>query len=277
MPWEAFRSSFWGTARGAVRWRERPSEAVSDALLEALRSLTSVWRCQKKVSDGRKNRVRAGEMACEAFRSSFWGTALRSLTRVCRCQTAQPYRVWGCQKAVSNIHKNRVRARHQVRWPERPSEAVSEALLEALRSLTRVWKAVSDGHKNRVRPRHQVRWPERPSEAVSEAQLEALRSLTRVWGCQKAVSDARKNRVLEALRTLTRVWRCQKAISDGHKNRVRPRHQVRWQALRSLFEGAKKQFRTFIKTECGQGTRWDSRRCAALQGFEGPKSSFGRS
>ena len=149
-----------------------------------------------------------------------------------------------------------LRPRHQVRCPERPSEAVSEALLEALwdgvrglpkQSLTHCWRRcaalqASEGAKKKFRTVAktecgQVRWPERPSEAVSGALLVALRSLTR-------------------------VCRCQKPVSDGHRNSVRPRHQVRWQALRSLtgFEGAKKQFRTFIKTECGQGTRWDGLR-----------------
>ena len=101
----------------------------------------------------------------------------------------------GCQKAVSDGHKNRV---HEVRWRETPSEVVSEALLEALRGVRSLWpKTVSDGHKHRVRPRHEVRWRERPSKAVSEALLEVLRG----------------------------VIRSQKAVSDGHKNRV---HEVRW-------------------------------------------------
>ena len=107
----------------------------------------------------------------------------------------------------------------EVRWRERPSEAVSEALLEALRRVRSIWgcqKAVSDGHIKtecgqgtrwdgvRGLPKQSLRHWDAFSEAVSEALLEALRRVRSIWGCQKAVSDGHKN-----------------------KNRVRARHEVR--------------------------------------------------
>ena len=104
-----------------VRWRETPSEVVSEALLEALRGVRSLW--PKTVSDGHKHRVRPRhEVRWRERPSKAVSEALLEVLRG----------VIRSQKAVSDGHKNRV---HEVRWRERPSKAVHEALLEALRRV----------------------------------------------------------------------------------------------------------------------------------------------
>ena len=84
--------------------RERPSEAVSEALQ---RGFGSVWGCQTAVSEGHKNRSQCGQGAR--------GYGLSRRERPSKSGSEALQRgfgsVWGCQTAISEGHKNRSAAK----------------------------------------------------------------------------------------------------------------------------------------------------------------------
>ena len=199
-------------------------------------------------------------MACEGFWSSHCGSeavsearleAQRGVTRVC-----------GCQKAVSERHKNR--GPSKVRWHARASEAVSAARKrsprhgwrrsEGLQAFAGAKRQFRNVIKTEVRPACEDFWSSLcGSEAVSKARLEAQRGVTSVCGCQKAVSERHKNRGPSKVR-----WHARASEAVAAARKRSPRHGWRRSEGLQAFAGAKRQFRNVIKTEVRP--RWDGMR-----------------
>ena len=261
----------------------RASEAVSKALLETLRS--SIWcvsRCQKAVSEalleplrgvGRPDRQTKAKLVC-------YDAVLGKSCRCCRIGAARA--VWamaescegllalrdltsvlGCQKAVSEGHKNRVRPRHTVasghrccrRGAARKAWGITGGGAAGPYKHLKVPKSSFGRSKKRVRPRHTV---------ASEAQARAL-------GAAGEVLQEKSEALLEkALRDLTSIWRCQKAVSEGHKKRVRPRHTVASEAQARALGAAGGAARK-VWGIAGGGA------AGPYKHLKVPKSTFGRS
>ena len=165
----------------------------SEALLEeALRDLTSIWRCQKALSEGHKKRVGPRHTVASEAQARALGAAGEVLQEKSEALLEKALRdltsIWRCQKAVSEGHKKRVRPRHTV---------ASEAQARALGAAGEVLQ-------------------EKP-EALLE---EALRDLTSIWRCQKALSEGLKRECGQGTRWLWSTGKGSRCFGRGAARKV---------------------------------------------------------